>query len=78
MLSYENHNYIIYYHPWSFKLSNLICFYPNNNSNVQKDYNCMIVRKFITLVYEKIRIKIHYKRFGRNIYIFIKILKILL
>lgn len=53
-------------------------FYPNNNSNVQKDYNCMIVRKFITLVYEKIRIKIHYKRFGRNIYIFIKILKILL
>lgn len=69
---------ILYITIFGHLIKQLNMFYPNNNSNVQKDYNCMIVRKFITLVYERIRIKIHYKRFGRNIYIFIKILKILL
>ena len=69
---------ILYITIFGHLIKQLNMFYPNNNSNVQKDYNCMIVRKFITLVYERIRIKIDYKRFGRNIYIFIKILKILL
>ena len=69
---------ILYITIFGHLIKQLNMFYPNNNSNVQKDYDCMIVRKFITLVYERIRIKIHYKRFGRNIYIFIKILKILL
>ena len=66
---------ILYITIFGHLIKQLNMFYPNNNSNVQKDYNCMIVRKFITLVYERIRIKIHYKGFGRNIY---KILNILL
>lgn len=63
---------ILYITIFGHLIKQLNMFYPNNNSNVQKDYNCMIVRKFITLVYERIRIKIHYKRFGRNIYILLK------
>ena len=69
---------ILYITIFGHLIKQLNMFYPNINSNVQKDYNRMIVRKFITMVYERIRIKIHYKRFGRNIYIFIKIFKILL
>jgi hypothetical protein len=69
---------ILYITIFGHLIKQLNMFYPNINSNVQKDYNRMIVRKFITLVYERIRIKIHYKRLDRNIYIFIKILKILL
>ena len=69
---------ILYITIFGHLIKQLNMFYQNINSNVQKDYNRMIVRKFITLVYERIRIKIHYKRLGRNIYIFIKILKILL